>query len=339
MQSESRRVHVVDYEATINLIKTPIEMLVRFIIPESTATKQRRILRNALRKLNEEVEKVAQEYRIAYSEAVKRLYSKYYGGKILKSSKGFENPIDIYHELLKEYVTREHTSSFSGFERSVEDVKDKIDDFFEWHNVGLDTPNVSEVVSCSRIVVVDVSALVDAEKDYMLKVIAEDLLWSLKQRRIPPTMLVVEEAHLFISSKIQTWSKESLQRFIREGRKFGGILVIVSQRPRALDPDVVSQVQNFVLLKLVQKSDRAFITEVSDVLSEEYVNMLPTLSPGQAVILGEWIGKYPALVKIDLHMGKRVGATPDITSLWKKRVEEVSERVSTGSPSSEWEDV
>jgi DNA helicase HerA-like ATPase len=245
----------------------------------------------------------------------------------------------MYRELLKKYVEEAGRSSGEKSDKSIVDVEDKIDDFFEWHLVGLDTPNVSEIAGSGKIIVVDVSALVDTEKDYMLKVIAEDLLWSLKQRRIPPTMLVVEEAHIFISSRNPTWSKESLQRFIREGRKFGGMLVIVSQRPRALDPDVASQVQNFVLLKLVQRSDRAIITEVSDVLSEEYVNILPSLSPGQAILLGEWIGRYPALVKIDLHRGKRVGATPDIVGLWRKRLEEVSEKASISSPSSEWESV
>jgi len=333
LKSESGRVHVVDYEAAINLVKTPIEMLVKFIIPESAATKQRRLLRGALRRLNEEVVKVATENRLPYSEAVKRIYAEEKKRKGLGQA---ETPEEMYRELLKKRV--EEAGRSSG-ERSIADVLDKVDDFFEWHLVGLDTPNVSEVVGCGRIVVVDVSALVDSEKDYMLKVVAEDLLWSLKQRRIPPTMLVVEEAHLFIGSKTQTWSKESLQRFIREGRKFGGMLVVVSQRPRALDPDVVSQVQNFVLLKLVQKSDRVFITEVSDILSEEYVNMLPALSPGQAVVLGEWIGKYPALVKIDLHRGKRVGATPDIVSSWRRALEEVSLKASEGSPSSEWEAV
>jgi hypothetical protein len=100
--------------------------------------------------------------------------------------------------------------------------------------------------------------------------------------------------------------------------------------------DVVSQVQNFVLLKLVQKTDRMFITEVSDILSEEYINMLPSLSPGQAVILGEWIGKYPALVNIDLHKGKRVGATPNIVAEWRKRLEERKAKSSAETPYSEW---
>jgi DNA helicase HerA-like ATPase len=324
LKSESQRVHVVDYEAAINPLKIPVEILVEFIIPEPAATKQRRILRNALRELNEKIIEESSKNVIPYSEAVKRLYR---GGRILDS-------VDAYKELLKQYV-----SKHGGSEEPALEVRDKVDDFFAWHNVSLDTRNVSEIINCGRIVVVDVSSLLDSEKDYLLKVIAEDILWSLKKRRVPPTMLIVEEAHLFISSKTQTRSKESLQRFIREGRKFGGMLVIVSQRPRALDSDVVSQIQNFILLKLVQKSDRVFVTEVSDILSEEYVNMLPALSPGQAVLLGEWIGKYPALVKVDLHAGKRVGATPDIVSLWRKKLEEASERLNISSPSSEWEAV
>jgi hypothetical protein len=63
----------------------------------------------------------------------------------------------------------------SSGERGVANVIDKVDDFFEWHLVVLDTPNVSEVAGCGRIVV-NVPALVDSEKDYMLKVVAEDLL-------------------------------------------------------------------------------------------------------------------------------------------------------------------
>ena len=143
LKSESGRVHVVDYEAAINLVKTPIEMLVKFIIPESAATKQRRLLRSALRRLNEEVVKVATENRLPYSEAVKRIYAE---ERKRKGQGQAETPDEMYRELLKKHV--EEAGRNSG-ERSVADVLDKVDDFFEWHLVGLDTPNVSEVVGWS----------------------------------------------------------------------------------------------------------------------------------------------------------------------------------------------
>jgi len=333
MESEKKpQVQVVPYSATINLVKTPIEILTRFIVPESVATKQRRILKNALKELNKEIEGASTKNRIPYTETVKKLYiEKYRLSTQNKSGETITEPIEMYKELLKAKIRPTGRD-----EKSVADVIDKIEDFFEWHPTSLDTPNISEFVDCGKIIVVDVSTFTDTEKDFLLRVVAEDLLSALKGKRISPTLLVVEESHLFIKSGTSTWSKESLQRFAREGRKFGGMLAVVSQRPRALDMDVVSQVQNFVLLKLVQKTDRMFITEVSDILSEEYINMLPSLSPGQAVVLGEWIGKYPALVNIDLHKGKRVGATPNIVAEWRKRLEERKAKSSAETPYSEW---
>jgi DNA helicase HerA-like ATPase len=335
MQSESQTVHVIPYPATINLVKTPIDILTRFIVPEPAATKQRRLLRNALKLLNKDLEEIASKNRLPYSEAVKKLYIEKCFKPSTQKQEGELSTVEMYREILKIKITQV-AGGGSARGGAVEQLLDKVDDFFEWHPTSLDNPNVSELVDCSNIVVVDVSLFTDAEKDFLLKVVTEDLLDSLKSRRIPPILLVVEESHLFIKSGTSTWSKESLQRFSREGRKFGGMLAIVSQRPRALDTDVVSQVQNFVLLKLVQKTDRIFITEVSDILSEEYINILPSLSPGQAVLLGEWIGRYPALIKIDLHKGKRVGATPNIVAEWRKRLEEKRSRGSSDTPYSEW---
>jgi len=293
------------------------------------------LFRNALKLLNKDLEEIASKNRLPYSEAVKKLYIEKYFKSSTQKQEGELSPVEMYREMLKLKITQV-AGGGSARGGAVEQLLDKVDDFFEWHPTSLDNPNVSELVDCGNIVVVDVSLFTDAEKDFLLKVVTEDLLDSLKSRRIPPILLVVEESHLFIKSGTSTWSKESLQRFSREGRKFGGMLAIVSQRPRALDADVVSQVQNFVLLKLVQKTDRMFITEVSDILSEEYINILPSLSPGQAVLLGEWIGRYPALVKIDLHKGKRVGATPNIVAEWRKRLEEKRSRGSSDTPYSEW---
>ena len=333
LASESSSVGVSPYDAKINLVKAPIEMLTRFIVPEPSATKQRRLVRNALRELNAEIVRYAAENRVPYSEAVRRLYKRGTASAgIAGRSEPPQTAVDAYRELLKGKI-RKH----GGEEKAAEDAIDKVDDFFEWHRVDVDAPEVSEVVGYGKIVVVDVSTLTDEEKDYMLKVVAEDLLWALKEGRVPPTLLVVEEAHIFISSDTPTRSKEALQRFSREGRKFGGMLAIVSQRPRALDQNVVSQVQNFALLKLVQQRDRSFILEVTDVLSDEYTNILPSLPPGHAILLGEWVGRYPAYVKVDLHRGKRVGATPDVVGIWRSRYSQIRERLESGTPGSEWE--
>ncbi|MEM2208547.1 MAG: ATP-binding protein [Sulfolobales archaeon] len=331
--SESKDVVVSVHEALINLLKVPIGLLVNFIIPEPAATKQRRILRNALRKLNADIFEQSRSKVIPPVEVVRRLYVSRVGLEHGEMPNKLPDPLMLYRELLKEHVEGE-----SKEDRTVSYINDKIDDFFEWHRVSLESPNVSELVSYGKIVVVDVSALVDSEKDYMLKVIAENILWSLKEGIIPPTLLVVEEAHLFLGREASTWSKEALQRFIREGRKFGGMLAIVSQRPRALDTGVVSQVQNYAFLRLVQKADRSVLMELTDILSEEYTDILPSLPPGHGVLLGEWTDWYPAYVKLDLHRGKRAGATPNIVDKWRCGADAARvKREDFKSLASEWE--
>ena len=143
-----------------------------------------------------------------------------------------------------------------------------------------------------------------------------DILARLKAGGLEPTVLVVEEAPLFIGAGVAHPVKESLQRFAREGRKFGGCLVAVSQRPRSLDVNVVSQLQNFVFLRMVQQEDIRTVMDIADSLDESLASAIPSLPDGRAVVMGEWLGRFPAVVDIDLHRGKRVGATPPLTEIW-----------------------
>lgn len=330
---DPKAVNVIVYDAAINPIEIPIGLLVNFVIPEATASKQKRLLRNALKELNDEIREATSMSRKPYVLVVKEIYKK-------RKNVDSADPIEAYKELLKDYLIREGTK---GKEKVVPDVEDKVDDFFEWHRISLEARKVSELLGNGKIIIVDVSTFTDEEKDYMLKVIVEDLLWYLKEGSKSgsnftaiPTLLVVEESHLFLGSGV-TKSKEALQRFIREGRKFGGMLAIVSQRPRALDVNVVSQVQSYAFLKLVQSGDKLTVMELTDVLSDEYVAILPTLPPGHAVLMGEWVGKYPAYVKVDKHYGKKVGTTPDIVRIWRENRDRVIKSLERQNIVSDWE--
>ncbi len=336
LESESSNVKVVSYEASINPLKIPPRLLVRFVIPEARATKQRRILRRALKSLNERIVYQASRNRTSYTEAVKKLYELEMGSASKELLEEVSGPADMYRELLKKDAVSETRGARR--EEVAEDIADKIDYFFETHRVSLEGIDVSEIVGHGRIVVVDVSALGDEERDCMLKVVAEDLLWSLKEYRIPPTLLVIEEAHVFLKQGASTLSKGAIQRFIREGRKFGGMLAIVSQRPRALDADVVSQVQNFAFFRLVQEADRSAVMNLTDVLGEEYSDIMPSLPPGHAIFVGEWVRWYPTYVKVDLHRGKKAGATPDVVGAWRSRAEASKSRLREyESLAKEWE--
>jgi DNA helicase HerA-like ATPase len=71
----------------------------------------------------------------------------------------------------------------------------------------------------------------------------------------PPMLVFVEEAHNFIPSTHGALGKELFARIAREGRKLGINLVVISQRPRLLDPTVTSQARNFFLFQIPHPDD------------------------------------------------------------------------------------
>jgi DNA helicase HerA-like ATPase len=168
--------------------------------------------------------------------------------------------------------------------------------------------------------VVNASDLSDEQKDYCLKIILDEMLNYTRHRlamgRPHPVIIFIEESHRFLSATRSTVSKSSIERVAREGRKFGVSLAIVSQRPRNLDPNTVSQVQNFIFMKLVQEEDQRFVMNVSDMLTEDVALSLSALNTGEAIIIGEWVGRFPIYAKIDRHTGKKLGASLDIASIW-----------------------
>ncbi len=130
-----------------------------------------------------------------------------------------------------------------------------------------------------------------------------------------PIICAIEEAHAFIPSEGDADTKYIASKVAREGRKFGMALVVVSQRPRRVDQDVLSQMGSFAIMKLTNPEDQAHIREASEAISEDLLQNLPSLNVGEAVLLGEWVN-IPAVVKIDHVAEKKTGADISATSLW-----------------------
>ncbi|ENN95584.1 hypothetical protein J422_07017, partial [Methanocaldococcus villosus KIN24-T80] len=139
-----------------------------------------------------------------------------------------------------------------------------------------------------------------------------------------PIFLIFEEAHLIIPSNRETRAKYYLSRIAREGRKFGVGLCLVSQRPKTLDPETLSQCSNLIISKLIEPHDQKHVQMASESLSEDLMKHLTSLNIGEAIILGPCI-KIPALVKIDKFNGEYGGEDLDLVKLWKK--EEINDDI------------
>ncbi len=134
--------------------------------------------------------------------------------------------------------------------------------------------------------------------------------------KIPhPVAVVLEEAHIYLSTDKETLTKQRAEHIAREGRKFGVGLVVVSQRPRGLDPDVLSQMGSMAVMRIVQPEDQAHIARASETLTQEILEQLPGLNMGEAILLGHWV-RMPAVVKVDHVVEKTSGVDIDAVNEW-----------------------
>lgn len=78
---------------------------------------------------------------------------------------------------------------------------------------------------------------------------------------VPKTWVVIDEAQNIIPSGKRTSATSSLVRFVKEGRNFGLSFIVTTQQPRSLDPNILSQVETFIIHKLVSQSDLNYVLE------------------------------------------------------------------------------
>jgi DNA helicase HerA-like ATPase len=121
--------------------------------------------------------------------------------------------------------------------------------------------------------------------------------------RIPPFLTVLDEAHTFIPSAREgtedAVSLPVIRRIITEGRKFGSGLMLISQRPSRLDETIISQCNSFLILRLVNPKDQAFVRSIMENLTESDARLIPGFGPGQGIISGQVV-RFPLPVRIQM---------------------------------------
>ena len=91
----------------------------------------------------------------------------------------------------------------------------------------------------------------------------------------------------------------------------------MSQSPKSLDSDALSQANNMIILRLVEPTDQSHVQRASESLSDDLIAQLPSLNIGEAIVLG-LMTRIPTLVKIDEFHGKISGGDLNIVDEWSK---------------------
>ncbi|MET1124949.1 MAG: ATP-binding protein [Archaeoglobaceae archaeon] len=131
-----------------------------------------------------------------------------------------------------------------------------------------------------------------------------------------PVLLIFEEAHIFASkdyNDVTLW----MGRIAREGRKFGIGMGIVSQRPKKINEDILSQCNTKIVLRIVEPSDQRYIQQASESISEDLLKDIASLGVGEAVIVGPAV-KLPVAVKIRRFTGSYGGGDRNVVEEWSE---------------------
>ncbi len=161
--------------------------------------------------------------------------------------------------------------------------------------------NLAGVMEPGKAAIFDLSSRLNTrDRQIMVYWIARKIFWLRRQNKIPPALILVEEAHNYIP---QTERKENipsrgiLETISREGRKFMCSLCVISQRPVRLSTTVLSQCNTQIILRITNPSDLEQIKQSSEGITKEAINALTTLQTGDALIVGEAV-RIPVFFKV-----------------------------------------
>jgi hypothetical protein len=141
-------------------------------------------------------------------------------------------------------------------------------------------------------VLVETSGLSDMEEVLVASVITRRLIETsstlyLEDRErfaaLPPTLVVLEEAQRVLS-RTKRSEENVFPRVAREGRKFKVGLCAVSQQPKLIDDELLSQFNTFFILGLADEKDRNILRGSSKQDIKDLGPEIQTLMPGEAVV-------------------------------------------------------
>ncbi len=140
---------------------------------------------------------------------------------------------------------------------------------------------------------------------------------NLQARATIPFHIFLEEAHRYIQRDNDTYllGYNIFERIAKEGRKYGVLLGIISQRPVEISDTVISQVSNFLIFKMTHPKDIKYIEEMLPNISADVIEKQKTLQPGSCVGFGGAF-KIPMIMRLELPNPLPYSSNCDVSARW-----------------------
>ena len=155
-----------------------------------------------------------------------------------------------------------------------------------------------------RATVLDLGGFTHPSEPKVAALAVLEHLWARREER-RPILIVIDEAHNICTPDPETDVERALTRQLAqiaaEGRKFGLWLLLSTQRPNKIHPQVLSQCDNLGLMRVNSPRDLAELSEVFGFAGEDLIRRSTDFSQGQALFAGGFV-REPTFVQ----MGRRV---------------------------------
>lgn len=139
----------------------------------------------------------------------------------------------------------------------------------------------------------------------------------LKERASIPFHIILEEAHRYVQNDndIELLGYNIFDRITKEGRKYGVLLGLISQRPSELSDTSISQCSNFLIFNILHPVDLNYIKQMVPNITEEIAKKLKTLQSGNCIAFGNAF-KVPVFIKFEMPNPSPSSSSCDIRRTW-----------------------
>jgi len=139
----------------------------------------------------------------------------------------------------------------------------------------------------------------------------------MERRATLPFHIILEEAHRYVQNDndINLLGYNIFDRITKEGRKYGVLLGLISQRPSELSETTLSQCGNFLIFKMIHPRDVSYIKEMLPSITNEVIKNLRILQPGVCMAFG--IGfNVPVMIKFKMPNPEPESSSANISATW-----------------------
>jgi len=202
----------------------------------------------------------------------------------------------------------------SAGDRTVDIVFDRTNHYLRGYKFLGESFNWQETLKSGTVIDINCKGFSRQSLQLILASTLRELNELRKRNKIPPYIIFIDEAHLFVPQDEESPCKQVIRESVRMGRHHGICVVLITQSPIDIDKKTIRQC-NTRLLFAIEPDQLQAIQGVRADATREMIDRLPKAPVGTCILTGTYETiKHAIPVKIRLmeHLEADAGKAPDI---------------------------